>query len=271
MSNAASTDSIRQVGIDAIGETGWRHHLRELIRSKTQRITSAGTDAPWHPRSRLLSALPDKRLALAARFERRPRMQQLFNGFVLLGLALTSIPPVVVAEDIGLTPMPERPAAPTFQLADADGKPHRLDDLHGAPAIVNFWATWCPPCRAEMPAMQRASEQLAADGVAVIAINVGESADTVRTFRDEIAVTFPLLLDPDSSVSQRWPMRGLPTTFILNPDGSIAYKAEGERVWDHPELLAQVRELAAEAEGTGIDGKQHASAGADGQPNDPDD
>lgn len=92
--------------------------------------------------------------------------------------------------------------------------------------------------------MQRASDQLAAEGMAVIAINVGESGDTVRTFRDEMAISFPLLLDTDSSVSQRWPMRGLPTTYILDSQGRIAYQAEGERVWDHPELLAQVRALA---------------------------
>jgi peroxiredoxin len=198
-------------------------------------------------------------------------MRQFVNGSALLGLALTLIAPIVAADDIDLTPVPERPPAPAFQLADADGKPYRLDDLHGAPAIVNFWATWCPPCRAEMPAMQRASEQLAADGVAVIAINVGESADTVRTFREEIAVNFPLLLDSDSEVSQRWPMRGLPTTFILDAGARIAYKAEGERIWDHPALLARVRELAADPEDAAVGGEGRTAVAAEAPSNGPGD
>jgi peroxiredoxin len=170
-------------------------------------------------------------------------MKHPFTTLFALGMVLALGASAAVAEDIDLTPLPDRPPAPTFQLADADGKPMTLADLQGAPAIVNFWATWCPPCRAEMPSMQRASDQLAEDGIAVIAINVGESAETVRTFRDEIAVSFPLLLDTDSSVSQRWPMRGLPTTYVLDPDGRIAYSAEGEREWDDAALLEQVRAL----------------------------
>jgi len=190
-------------------------------------------------------------------------MNQVLVRVTLLGLCLGLIAPGLMADDIDLTPMPERPPAPEFQLADADGKPFHLVDLKGAPAIVNFWATWCPPCRAEMPAMQRASDQLAEDGATVIAINVGESADTVRTFRDAIAVTFPLLLDTDSSVSQRWPMRGLPTTFVLDPDGRIAYIAEGERAWDHPDLLAQVRALAVDAVNAGVEGEPVTSVVSD--------
>lgn len=145
-----------------------------------------------------------------------------------------------------LTPMPEKPAAPDFELAGPGGEIYRLADFKGKPLIVNFWATWCPPCRAEMPAMQRAWEQVEAEGVGMIAINVGEDAETVQAFLEQVPVSFPLPLDTDSTVAQRWPMRGLPTTFVVSPEGRLVYKAIGEREWDDPALLEQVRALRTE-------------------------
>jgi thiol-disulfide isomerase/thioredoxin len=116
----------------------------------------------------------------------------------------------------------------------------------GQTLIVNFWATWCPPCRAEMPAMQRASEALAQNGIEIIAINVGEDAETIQTFLEEVPVSFPLPMDTDSSVTQRWPLRGLPTTFVVAADGRILFEAAGERDWDDPALLEKVRGLNAD-------------------------
>jgi len=109
--------------------------------------------------------------------------------------------------------------------------------------IVNFWATWCPPCREEMPSMQRAWEQLQAEGVMMLAVNVGESADTVFQFTANYPVDFPLLLDLDSSVLGQWPVQGLPATFVVDSEGRIAYRAIGGREWDDPQLLAPVLKL----------------------------
>lgn len=142
-----------------------------------------------------------------------------------------------------LSQLPDTPVAPAFELTGADDEVYRLADFKGKPLIVNFWATWCPPCRAEMPSMQRAWEQIEAEGIGLIAINVGEDAETVQTFLEQVPVSFPLPLDTDSKVSQRWPLRGLPTTFVLAPDGRLIYKATGEREWDDPALLDQVRAL----------------------------
>jgi peroxiredoxin len=139
-----------------------------------------------------------------------------------------------------LTPVPGLPPAPDFALQDVDGKTWRLSELRGRPVIVNFWATWCPPCREEMPSMQRAWEQLQAEGVVMLAINVGESADTVFQFTANYPVEFPLLLDLDSAVLGQWPVRGLPATFVIDPQGRIAYRAIGGREWDDPQLLAPV-------------------------------
>lgn len=149
-------------------------------------------------------------------------------------------PPVVLAESDTaqlLDPLPEQPEAPGFELEGPDGVTYSLADMRGKPVIVNFWATWCPPCRAEMPAMQRAWEQLEAQGVMMVAVNVGESKEEIATFTEQVPVAFPLPMDTDMSVSQSWPMKGLPTTFIVDPDGRLVYQAQGEREWDDPALL----------------------------------
>ena len=95
----------------------------------------------------------------------------------------------------GLTPVPDRPAAPELNLVDLDGETHRLSDYHGKVVIVNFWATWCPPCREEMPSMQRAWELLKEEQVVMLAVDVGESEETVFAFLGLAPVEFPLLLD----------------------------------------------------------------------------
>ncbi|TVQ89794.1 MAG: TlpA family protein disulfide reductase [Chromatiaceae bacterium] len=142
-----------------------------------------------------------------------------------------------------LTPMTETPWAPDFDLAGPDGTRHRLEALRGKPVILNFWATWCPPCRAEMPSLQRAWEQVGDEGIMVMAVNVGEELEDVQRFLEQLPLDFPLPMDTDSKVTQRWPLRGLPTTFIVGPDGRLVYKAVGEREWDDPEILDQVRAL----------------------------
>jgi len=156
-------------------------------------------------------------------------------------LTLTMALPALAEQS--LTPIPQAPLAPDFDLAGPHGERYRLADLRGQPLIVNFWATWCPPCRAEMPSMQRAWEELADEGIQVIGINVGEDRDTVKAFLEQVPVEFPLPMDRDSKVTQSWPVRGLPTTFVVDADGRLVYKAAGEREWDDPALLELVREL----------------------------
>ena len=164
---------------------------------------------------------------------------------LILAAALLVLPggSLLAAPDQSLTPIPDRPPAPAFDLKDAQGQPQRLADYLGKPVILNFWATWCPPCREEMPSMQRAHEALSADGVAVIAVSVGDDAEAIGDFLEETPVDFPLPMDSDSKVAQRYPLKGLPTTYVIDPQGRLAYRAEGERDWDDPKLLDQVRAL----------------------------
>jgi len=147
----------------------------------------------------------------------------------------------------GLTPLPDLKPAPDFSLTDLDGETHRLSDYLGKVVVINFWATWCPPCRAEMPSMQRAWEILKPKGIIMLGIDVGEDEDTIFTFTANYPVEFPLLMDQDSSTISDWPVRGLPTTFIVDPQGRIIYRAIGGREWDEPGLLAAIEALAAPA------------------------
>ena len=167
---------------------------------------------------------------------------------ILLSLALFAIAAGARQAGQGLTAIPDRPPAPDFRLPDLDGGLHRLSDYRGRVVIVNFWATWCPPCRAEMPSMQRAWEKLEKEGIVMLGIDVGEDEDRVFQFTADYPVEFPLLLDRDSAVIGRWPVRGLPTTFVVDPRGRLAYRAIGGREWDDPALLDLVRGLQRPAQ-----------------------
>ncbi|EGV19767.1 TlpA family protein disulfide reductase [Thiocapsa marina] len=169
-------------------------------------------------------------------------MRSLCN-FVGASALLFSSAALTADEPQTLTPMSDDIQAPEFDLQGPAGEPQRLADHRGKPVILNFWATWCPPCRAEMPSMQRAHETLNDEGVSVIAVNVGEDAETIVRFLSETDIDFSIPMDLDSEVVQSYPVKGLPTTFVIDPEGRLVYSATGEREWDDPALLDQVRAL----------------------------
>ena len=142
-----------------------------------------------------------------------------------------------------MTRLPVGTRAPDFILRDMDGNRFSLADYRGKPVIINFWASWCPPCREEMPSMQRAWEKLQHEDILLLAINVGEDEDTIFQFTANYPVDFPLLLDQDSAVTGEWPVKGLPTTYVVDPKGDLVYRAIGGREWDDDDLLDQVRAL----------------------------
>ena len=167
-------------------------------------------------------------------------MSRILLATILFLLSLSS---AAQQAGVGLTRLADARPAPDFLLHDIDGNPYRLSDHSGQVVIINFWATWCPPCRDEMPSMQRAWEQLESEGILMFGINVGEGEDTIFQFSADYPVEFPLLLDGDSSVIGQWRVRGLPTTFVVDPAGQIVFQAIGSREWDDPALLAPVRAL----------------------------
>ncbi len=168
-------------------------------------------------------------------------MKKLLFLFVLLAAA----PVHAIKPGRGLTEVPDHPRAPDFSLPDIDGEKHSLSDYRGKVLIVNFWATWCPPCRAEMPSMERAWKRYQGRGLVIVAVNVGEGEDAIFQFTAEHPVTFPIVLDEDSKVVTDWGVRGLPTTFVVDPQGRVVYRAIGGREWDDPALLDKVMALAS--------------------------
>jgi len=132
---------------------------------------------------------------------------------------------------------------PALDLKDLDGKQHKLADYRGKVVLVNFWASWCEPCRAEMPSIERLRAALAGRPFAVLAVNVGESAPAARKFADTMRLGFPLLLDSEMRTSREWGARLLPATFVVGPDGVARYSFYGELDWSAPDVRAQIEKL----------------------------
>ncbi len=134
-------------------------------------------------------------------------------------------------------------ATPPLALQDLDGRPHRLEDYRGKVVLVNFWATWCEPCREEMPSMNRLRAALAGQPFAVLAVNLAESEARIRRFIEQVPLDFPVLLDRDSSTARAWRARLLPASFVIGPDGRIRYAVVGEIDWSQPRVVTLIREL----------------------------
>ena len=118
-----------------------------------------------------------------------------------------------------------------FTLKDLNDKEHNLADYKGKFVFLNFWATWCPPCRAEMPSMQKMYETWDQSKYVLIAVNSGETKKHVKKFAEENGYTFPILLDKDSKIARQFNIRGIPTTFIIGKDGQVLEKIVGSREW----------------------------------------
>jgi peroxiredoxin len=141
-----------------------------------------------------------------------------------------------------LKPWPGGPT-PGLELRELDGRGHRLTDYRGKVVLVNFWATWCVPCRDEMPSMQRLKEELAGKPFEVLAVNLDEPEARVRKFLSQMKVDFTVLLDPEKKVAKAWNARILPASFVIGPDGRIRYSLVGDLDWDREGVISRISEL----------------------------
>lgn len=142
-----------------------------------------------------------------------------------------------------LTPVGKPAPAPALDLATYDGKRISLAELRGKTVLVNFWATWCEPCIAEMPAMDRLQKELANDGLVVLGVNFGESSARIEQFLAKTPVGFPLLVDPNRDAGKAWKVRILPASFVVGPDGRVRYTAVGEIDWMQPAVVNVLRKM----------------------------
>lgn len=128
---------------------------------------------------------------------------------------------------------------PDFQLQSMADGPWMTDSLEGKLWVINFWATWCPPCIEEIPSMNAAWDVLEKEGFGMLAINAGEGRAAVETFLDKIPIDFPVLLGDNNSLPN-WSVRALPTTIVVNADGQVIFEALGPREWDDEVLLERL-------------------------------
>jgi peroxiredoxin len=147
-----------------------------------------------------------------------------------------------------LTAISKPVAAPDFTLEDLDAKKISLKDYRGKVILINFWATWCPPCRREMPSMERLHQYFKGKDFIVLAVNQMESVDQVFAYTGELEVdpTFTILFDKDSAVSRAYSVLGLPTTYLIDKKGNMRFRAIGGREFDHPEVEKQILQLMQE-------------------------
>lgn len=139
----------------------------------------------------------------------------------------------------GLQPYKGNPPPP-LQLFDLDGRMQDLAQLRGRVVLVNFWASWCPPCVREMPSMQRLQEKLAGRPFTILAVNMAEPDQDVRAFLSKMKVDFPVPMDRDGAILKRWKVFVFPTSFVLDAQGNIRLGVFGEVEWDSPEVMEKV-------------------------------
>ena len=152
----------------------------------------------------------------------------------------------LAAAEPSIKPWGDKPT-PALATTWLDGKPIDLKELRGRVVLVNFWATWCEPCKEELPALLKLKEQLAGRPFELVTVNYGEFPDKINQFLARSGIKLPVLLDTQNEVSKEWKVGGLPMTFLVDARGRVRYYVFGERAWNEGEARQLVEKLLAEA------------------------
>lgn len=152
-----------------------------------------------------------------------------------------------------LNPVEVGGPAPQIATFDLTGTPRTLDDFQGDVVLLNIWATWCTPCKAEMPSMQRLYEEVGPDGFQVVAVSIDRAPPDydstnpldgkLKAFADSLGLTFTILHDPAGAITTDYQTTGVPESFILDGQGVIVEKISGPRHWDDAQSVARVRSV----------------------------
>jgi len=176
---------------------------------------------------------------------RRRAVRQVTTIMAALGLLLGS--EVAEAREhlfdaMGMAKVPAK-VAPNFTLSTVDGQQVSLQQYRGRVVFLNFWATWCIPCREEMPALEQLHQTYQSHDLTILSIDLKESADQVRAFFQKHNLSFPALLDEHGSVFRDYLVAGMPTTYLIGRDGTLLARGVGGRDWTRAEALDLIKEL----------------------------
>ncbi|MES9855703.1 MAG: TlpA disulfide reductase family protein [Sedimenticola sp.] len=142
-----------------------------------------------------------------------------------------------------LQPYTGDPTPPALSLTDLEGNAYTLDKYKGKVVLLNFWATWCPPCVKEIPSLGRVKKKMGGRGLEVLSVDVGEPVERVRAFLKRIPAAFPVLLDSGGRTVTPWQIRAFPTTYLIDRQGQIRYAYFGGLEWDAPEVVKVIESL----------------------------
>jgi peroxiredoxin len=174
-----------------------------------------------------------------------PRRRGSVVLLLIAGLVAAGAGAWVALSGSAVAPLRSGATAPEFELPSLAGRPEALAAYRGRVLFVNFWATWCAPCREEAPALQVLYERLRAEGFAVLAISIDDAGarEKVESFVRDLSLAFPVLLDADQRVYRAYQAYGVPETFLVDRDGRVVERFIGPKNWDDPRYERAIRSL----------------------------
>ena len=165
---------------------------------------------------------------------------------MLFLLSIISADPTLAGDPLASLKMSRLPAGSMsvpFELVTLDGKIVKSSELVGKVVLVNFWATWCGPCKEKMPSLVRLQQQLDPARFTMLTVTTDLQRQGIAHFLSQLGVSLPVLFDEDQEVSRSFMVRGLPTTIVIARDGTLVGRAVGPRAWDSPEVVAVMRHV----------------------------